>query len=70
MQNACMPAALVPETVGAQTLLAKLQGGKLSDAHGNLLQQFTPRQVAVKHWAGLGNSDAVRKAADLLADYG
>lgn len=63
-------AALVPETVGAQTLLAKLQGGKLSDAHGNVLKSFTPRQVAVKHWAGLGNSDAVRKAADLLADYG
>lgn len=63
-------AAVVPETAGAQTLLAKLQGGKLSDAHGNVLLQFTPRQVAVKHWAGLGTPDAVRKAADLLADYG
>ena len=63
-------AAVVPETSGAQALLVKLKGGKLSDAHGNLLQQFTPRQVAVKHWAGLGNPDAVRKAADLLADYG
>ena len=63
-------AAVVPETAGAQTLLAKLKGGKLSDAHGNALLQFTPRQVAVKHWAGLGTPDAVRKAADLLADYG
>ncbi|MDL5036726.1 DUF3987 domain-containing protein [Comamonas sp. Y6] len=63
-------AAVVPETSGAQTLLAKLKGGKLSDAHGNALLQFTPRQVAVKHWAGLGTPDAVRKAADLLADYG
>ncbi len=63
-------AALVPETSGAQALLAKLKGGKLSDVHGNVLQQFTPRQVAVKHWAGLGTPDAVRKAADLLADYG
>ena len=34
--------------------------------HGN----FKIRQVAVKHWAGLGTPDAVRKAADLLADYG
>ena len=63
-------AAVVPETAGAQTLLAKLKGGKLSDAHGSVLLQFTPRQVAVKHWAGLGTPDAVRKAADLLADYG
>lgn len=63
-------AAVVPETSGAQTLLAKLKGGKLTDAKGNVLLQFTPRLVAVKHWAGLGTPDAVRKAADLLADYG
>jgi putative DNA primase/helicase len=30
---------------------------------------FTPRQVALKHWAGLGTPDAVRKAADVLADF-
>ena len=63
-------AAVTPETSGAQTLLTKLKSGKLSDAHGNVLQSFTPRLVAVKHWAGLGTPDAVRKAADLLADYG
>lgn len=63
-------AAVVPETSGAQTLLAKLKGCKFSDAYGNVRQTFTPRQVAVKHWAGLGTPDAVRKAADLLADYG
>ena len=38
--------------------------------HDTPLEAFTPRLVAVKHWAGLGTPDAVRKAADLLADYG
>lgn len=56
-------AAVIPETSGATTLLAKIKAGHLGDA-------FTPRQVAVKHWAGLVTPDAVRKAADLLADYG
>lgn len=44
--------------------------GKLADSDGALLDAFTPRQIAVKHWAGLGTPEAVRKAADLLADYG
>lgn len=63
-------AAVIPETAGAQTLLTKVKTGKLTDSDGVLLEAFTPRQVAVKHWAGLGAPDAVRKAADLLADYG
>ena len=63
-------AAVIPETTGAQTLLTKIKAGKLCDGDGVLLEAFTPRLVAVKHWAGLGNPDAVRKAADLLADYG
>jgi len=63
-------AAVIPETAGAKQLLDKIKAGKLSDGDGVLLDAFTPRQVAVKHWAGLGTPDAVRKAADLLADYG
>ena len=63
-------AAVIPETTGAQTLLTKIKAGKLCDGDGVLLEAFTPRLVAVKHWAGLGNPDAVRKAADLLVDYG
>lgn len=63
-------AALVPETTGAHALLAKIKGGKLCDGDGVLWESFTPRLVAVKHWAGLGTPDAVRKAAELLADYG
>ena len=63
-------AAVIPETTGAQTLLTKIKAGKLCDGDGVLLEGFTPRLVAVKHWAGLGTPDAVRKAADLLADYG
>jgi putative DNA primase/helicase len=35
-----------------------------------LLECFTPRLVAAKHWAGLDTTEAVRKAAELLADYG
>ena len=63
-------AALIPETTGAHALLAKIKGGKLCDGDGVLWKSFTPRLVAVKHWAGLGTPDAVRKAAELLADYG
>lgn len=63
-------AAVIPETAGAQALLTKIKGGKLHDRDGVLLDAFTPRQVSGKHWAGLDTPDAVRKAADLLADYG
>ncbi len=34
------------------------------------MDSFAPRQVVVKHWAGLDIPDTVRKAADLLADFG
>lgn len=63
-------AAVMPETSGAAALLTKIKAGKLHDGDGVLLDSFTPRQVAVKHWAGLGTPEAVRKAADLLVDYG
>lgn len=63
-------AAVIPETAGAKHLLDKIKAGKLGDGNGVIVEAFTPRQVAVKHWAGLGTPDAVRKAADLLADYG
>lgn len=56
-------AAVKPETSAASTLLAKIQAGKV-------INQFTPRQVAVKGWAGLTTPDDVRKAANLLTDYG
>lgn len=63
-------AAMIPETAGAKLLLDKIKAGKLCDGDGVILEAFTPRLVAVKHWAGLSTPDAVRKAADLLADYG
>jgi len=63
-------AAVIPETDAAQAMLTKIKAGKLCDSDGVLLDGFTARQVAVKHWAGLGTPDAVRKAADLLTDYG
>ena len=63
-------AAVMPETAGAAALLAKIKAGKLTDADGVLYESFTARLVAVKHWGGLGAADAVRKAADLLVDYG
>ena len=68
--NRLYAAAVIPETTGAKQLLDKIKAGKLCDGDGVLLEVFTPRLVAVKHWAGLGTPDAVRKAADLLADYG
>lgn len=63
-------AAVMPETAGAAALLAKIKAGKLTDTDGVLCDSFTARLVAVKHWGGLGTADAVRKAADLLVDYG
>lgn len=63
-------AATVPETAGAHALLAKIKAGSLRDGDGVLWEGFTPRLVAVKHWAGLSTPGDVRKAAELLADYG
>ena len=67
--NRLYAAAVIPETTDAVTLLSKIRASKLTDGDGALWKSFTPRQIAVKGWAGLGTSDAVRKAADLLADY-
>lgn len=63
-------AATMPETTGAAALLRKIQTGRMTDGDGVVLKVFTPRQVAVKSWGGLGTADAVRKAADVLVDYG
>lgn len=62
-------AAVMPETTDAANLLAKIKAGKLTDTDGLILESFTPRQIAVKGWAGLGTPEAVRKAADLLTEY-
>jgi putative DNA primase/helicase len=67
--NRLYAAAVMPETTDAASLLAKIKGSKLVDRDGVILDSFTPRQIAVKGWAGLGTPDAVRKAADLLADF-
>ena len=63
-------AAVMPETFGAHALLAKLKAKKLTDADGVLLEVFTARLVAQKHWAGLEEPEAVRKAATVLVDHG
>jgi putative DNA primase/helicase len=67
--NRLYAAAVMPETTDAATLLSKIRGGRLTDGDGVILDSFTPRQIAVKGWTGLHTPDAVRKAADLLADY-
>ena len=67
--NRLYAAAVIPETTDAVTLLSRIKAGKLTDLDGVILDSFTPRQVAQKGWAGLGTPDAVRKAADVLADY-
>ena len=67
--NRLYAAAVTPETTDAVTLLSRIKAGKLVDRDGMILDSFTPRQVALKHWAGLGTPDAVRKAANVLADY-
>jgi putative DNA primase/helicase len=67
--NRLYAAAVMPETTDAATLLSRIKAGKLVDRDGVILDSFTPRQIALKHWAGLGTPDAVRKAADVLAEY-
>lgn len=67
--NRLYAAAVMPETTDAATLLSRIRAGKMTDRDGVILDSFTPRQVAVKHWAGLATPDAVRKAAEVLADY-
>ena len=67
--NRLYAAAVIPETTNAATLLAKIKSGKLAIRDGVMPDSFTPRQVAVKHWAGLGTPADVRKAADVLVDY-
>ncbi len=62
-------AAVIPETAAAASLLNKIRAGKLIDREGVLLDGFTPRLVAQKGWAGLATPDAVRKAAEVLADF-
>lgn len=63
-------AAVVPQTANAATLLSKIRSGKVSDGDAVILDSFTPRQIAVKGWTGLGTPDDVRKAADVLVDFG
>jgi putative DNA primase/helicase len=63
-------AATTPETTAAAALLGKIRAGKLLDSDGVMLQTFTARQVAVRGWGNLTTPEAVRKAANLLADYG
>ena len=60
--NRLYSAAVMPETTGAVSLLKKIRAGALGS-------DFTPRMAAQKCWAGLNTPDAVRKAAEVLADY-
>ena len=55
-------AAVIPETAGSQSLLAKIRAGKLQDG-------FRLKDVQQKGWAGLANTETVRKAVEMLVDY-
>lgn len=63
-------AAVIPETSGAVALLKKIKSGKLANSNCGNVNSFTPREVVQKNWAGLGTTEVVRKAADLLIEYG
>lgn len=60
--NRLYSSAVMPETSGAISLLKKIKSGALGT-------EFTPRVAAQKCWSGLNTPEAVRKAADMLADY-
>jgi putative DNA primase/helicase len=62
-------AAVNPEAEAAALLLSNIKRGKLTDRDGVMLESFTPRLIAQKGWAGLGTPEAVRKAAEFLADF-
>jgi putative DNA primase/helicase len=67
--NRLYAAATIPETAGAEILLDKIKAGKLT-LDGAVMHSFTCRLVAIKHWTGLATPDSVRKAAELLVDFG
>jgi len=68
--NRLYSAAVAPETTNAVKLLTKLKAKAKGDLDPLAFPSFTPRQIVQKGWAGLGDTDVVRKAADLLVDYG
>ena len=67
--NRLYAAAVIPETAGAASLLRKIIDTKIGK-EDPMSTSFTAREVAAKGWTGLGTVEQVRKAADLLADYG
>lgn len=58
-----------PEAQRAGALLEKLRQFWVPDSKGTP-NSFTPREVALKGWSGLGTSAEVRKAALTLVDHG
>jgi putative DNA primase/helicase len=54
--------ASLPQVGGARTILKKIKSKEIQDG-------FTPREIAQKHWTGLGEVEAVRKAIAVLVDY-
>lgn len=54
--------ATQPQTIGAKTILKKIQAKVLVDG-------FTAREIAQRQWAGLGDVEAVKKSLALLVDY-
>ena len=68
--NRLYSAAVMPATQDAASLLSKIKAGKLLDPDGVILESFTPRHVSQKGWSGLGTTDAVRKGAEILVDFG
>jgi len=67
--NRLYATAVTPQTSDAANLLSKIRSGKLKGVNGQMPESFTPRQIAIKGWTGLGTPEAVRKAAELLAEY-
>jgi putative DNA primase/helicase len=67
--NRLYSAAITPETQGAQVLLKKILKGQLLNSLGAPMQDFTPREIAVKGWTGLNTPELVRKAANVLCDF-
>ncbi|KIF83857.1 hypothetical protein TSA66_19360 [Noviherbaspirillum autotrophicum] len=61
--NRLYSAAVTPEITGAAKLLKKVSSGVLGS-------EFTPRIVVQKEWGGLNTPEEVRKAANVLVEYG
>jgi putative DNA primase/helicase len=61
--------AIEPDIENAKTILKKIKAGKLLK-DGALINPLKPRDIRCKNWAGLTETEAVKRALYKLEEYG